>query len=1350
MTRIPTPLSRFWMSRSRSDWNAVRPSDENRLSLAEGVTARCTVLLAPPGAGKTVELESLVASLGERARLVTLGTYGDLHAKITRALAELGSSADGLLALDSLDESTLPTTQLANLIEDVLKDLPQGVRLILACRTAAWLPGVNHVLHRALGDDVTVLDLIALNDRDVVTFADAFGVSGQAFLEAVATAKATPLTRHPKELEFLLDAYEAEGESLPSTQGDLYNRAIDRLCKEQNPHRQVAGETGAHRALRDGAGRLAVLSLFTTRKTFRLHEPDDGRSLSEDDYASPFPETPIPAPYLDVLGTALFEGAADGTVKFTHQTVAEYLAARHLSGLGLTKAQQDALLRVPGGRLAPQVHAVAAWLIALDPGQFADLLDDDPAAFIGSQVELTDPAFRQSLLRRLLALADDYSLDEAEYLDLSGLSYPGIEELVRPYLTGRDRSLDARYLALRIVSDNHLVGLNDVLVSLAMSEDESIVLRNAAGRRSLDLVAPEADTPLRALVDRADDLLDEDDDLLGVGLFARLRSGTSPSELLRYLKEPANPDLFGSYASFVTFELPNAMSASALTNEEVREAVKWVTALDPTARPAMRHVSGRPVCPDALQDAILEAGLLHCEDAEVRDDVARLIRLCLTEDRDLFRSREKAVPALPYEVRRVLLLQVIGTEDDVVLAWGLVRANLLQPDDLQWVTELPDARIAEQPHTMRAWLLGSFKPSRDDHREAVEAIDESSPAYRWLNPSRDPEDLAETAELVAEGPAPTETQLHDRLVETLAGAPADAFAHFCYWAHFETDRPVAHPGLEIDVRALPGWKYLNDAEHHQVLQAADRYLHAGTDNGESLVGTNQVSTPALAGVRAFALIAAERGAVELPAERWAFWAPALIHTPRNSDDSLLMSSLRGAFELAGATFRAAVERQMQAAPEFAQFLLQRLTPALGADAVEWLTALADDPASTDAAASVAFARLIMLDPDNALSRIAESVEPTARFRRFAVTALQAVGSRAWHELRDRLQQDTETATAVLGDLAASHGFDTDKLNEADLMALWELMYELFPPDEDPRVSGVHWIGPRETIGHERERMLPALAQRGTAEGVAVLTDLATRRPDHVYMRRLVARARAALARADWHPLHPNEVRLALLATRRVLRNEAHLLAMVVEALQHFQDDVLQGMSPLATLLWDHQECRATPPKCRPKSEDEISDLIDHQIRTFLPGVIVNREVQIRRLKPTGIGQRSDLLVQTRAAGSTDRILRVVIEAKGCWNNEVSDALETQLVERYLKPIAAAAGLFLVAWFDSGHGSRAGTWKNDPTRGNHDALLANVQERAAAAAEQTGRNIRAVVIDCSMPAQEARGMDPIDASQPTAE
>ena len=95
----------------------------------------------------------------------------------------------------------------------------------------------------------------------------------------------------------------------------------------------------------------------------------------------------------EVLATALFAGRGQERLGFAHQTVAEYLAARHLVSADVPTRQVIALLRGRKGRLAPQVQAVAAWLIALAPHRYGHLLGDDPAAFIRSAVELPDPTY---------------------------------------------------------------------------------------------------------------------------------------------------------------------------------------------------------------------------------------------------------------------------------------------------------------------------------------------------------------------------------------------------------------------------------------------------------------------------------------------------------------------------------------------------------------------------------------------------------------------------------------------------------------------------------------------------------------------------------------------------------------------------------------------------------------------------------------------------------------------------------------------------------------------------------------------------------------------------------------------
>lgn len=82
------------------------------------------------------------------------------------------------------------------------------------------------------------------------------------------------------------------------------------------------------------------------------------------------------------------------------------------------------------------------------------------------------------------------------------------------------------------------------------------------------------------------------------------------------------------------------------------------------------------------------------------------------------------------------------------------------------------------------------------------------------------------------------------------------------------------------------------------------------------------------------------------------------------------------------------------------------------------------------------------------------------------------------------------------------------------------------------------------------------------------------------------------------------------------------------------------------------------------------------------GAIVNREVQIRRNRPSGIGERTDLLVDAAPVGGPDTgRLSLPIEVKGAWNDELRTAMRDQLVERYMRDTAASDGIYVVAWPD---------------------------------------------------------------------
>src|SRR5260370_5844775 len=75
-----------------------------------------------------------------------------------------------------------------------------------------------------------------------------------------------------------------------------------------------------------------------------------------------------PAEYDEVLGTALFDVAADSTVAFRHQQYAEFLAAEYVTSRPVTRDQLPVLLGMAGdGTIPGSLAGVAAWIGALDP-----------------------------------------------------------------------------------------------------------------------------------------------------------------------------------------------------------------------------------------------------------------------------------------------------------------------------------------------------------------------------------------------------------------------------------------------------------------------------------------------------------------------------------------------------------------------------------------------------------------------------------------------------------------------------------------------------------------------------------------------------------------------------------------------------------------------------------------------------------------------------------------------------------------------------------------------------------------------------------------------------------------------
>ncbi len=161
---------------------------------------------------------------------------------------------------------------------------------------------------------------------------------------------------------------------------------------------------------------------------------------------------------------------------------------------------------------------------------------------------------------------------------------------------------------------------------------------------------------------------------------------------------------------------------------------------------------------------------------------------------------------------------------------------------------------------------------------------------------------------------------------------------------------------------------------------------------------------------------------------------------------------------------------------------------------------------------------------------------------------------------------------------------------------------------------------------------------------------------------------------------------------------------------------------MAPFLWDLSNNGNSG---RPKSEDRLTDYIKHHLEGDLPTFVIDREVQIRNLKEHGIGERTDLKVETKNQDGCS--ISVIIESKGCWNKDLLTAMQSQLSDRYLKLASEACGIYLVGWF------RCDRWEGNDCvfKGTKEELLADLNAQANLLSDDE-RRLSVFVLDAAYP------------------
>jgi hypothetical protein len=160
-------------------------------------------------------------------------------------------------------------------------------------------------------------------------------------------------------------------------------------------------------------------------------------------------------------------------------------------------------------------------------------------------------------------------------------------------------------------------------------------------------------------------------------------------------------------------------------------------------------------------------------------------------------------------------------------------------------------------------------------------------------------------------------------------------------------------------------------------------------------------------------------------------------------------------------------------------------------------------------------------------------------------------------------------------------------------------------------------------------------------------------------------------------------------------------------------------------LWDGADTKRH--KFRPRDEAFLSNEIARWLRDDLSqrGIVINREVQPR------LGQRTDIHVTAVSREHAPlQNLTVVIEVKGCWNNETRTAIDGQLVGDYLRLNGLTHGIYLVGWFV------CDKWDNPQNKLTSKTFTEAQQEVVQLAVAYDGKanpeRVAAIVLDCRYP------------------
>jgi hypothetical protein len=1036
----------------------------------------------------------------------------------------------------------------------------------------------------------------------------------------------------------------------------------------------------------------------------------------------------------------------------------EFLAAWYLHQKGVSERQVLELLLHPGleeQRVVPQLEGLAAWIAAREKTVALALAKANPDALLA--IPAVYPSqIRREVCRSLLEMFLNRRLNPHTFSDrqYSGLRYDEMHLDLGPLLKDRAAPIAARIEAVNLAGACRVTELTRDLVTVALDPDEEESLRTIA----IQGIQAIGDPPsLREIVRLAVEPVEVDahDRIKGSALQATWPSYLSTADVLAALTPPRKTDYIGgAYWNFLIRDLPEKLQPS-----DIALVLDW----------AMRQPAAESLAQPFPQmiDSVFAFASSHSDNSETLIALARAVYARLLLDHELGARivDSKFLTELQDDesTRRGLIVTMLEllSPENMKEWWGLrpIR-ELLVSRDAGWLLGISEVAEDAVARAAAVQLVDQILDPRDvDAYDALyRAATSDAGLSQFLGPrfsaiALDSDYAARERDeyrLMTERSSNSRREALDVGEATLSAL--ERFESGDIDAFWQLNRMMSVEGgfyryeFGADLRRFPGWKIINDPA--RVLAACLIYVREANPQPDKWVTrTNYRFFPAEAGYRALRLISVnQREALEsLADELFERWAPAIVmcllggEQENEADQRLAECALRKASAPTLQWIGNALDRSEGDGSPFQ--LLERLATCENPQLNHLLAQKVSSPnyktPSIECILKYLARRVPAVVEQHAMEMLLlrNDEQHSDRVLLALSVALGEIGANIWPDVWPVIQAEPEFGEQLLSKAITSrHGSRfLQQLEPNGLADLYLWSQERSAESLYARPDGTGFLSDANTIGMWRDALPRIIADRGTFEACAALERIVNHKDSSDWIPYLLVQAEAEARKQSWQPLVPDGIlRLLADSRKRYVRSTRELLDITIESLERL-DAKLQGTPPASQFLWNEGK-RDEGERAfshQPKDEESLSDYVALHLQDDIGGraVAVNREVQIRRRRGEGgrRGERADIHVDAISECPNEdlKLLRMIIEVKGCWNKGLLTDMRDQLRERYLTDSPHESGLYLVGWYECAQ------WQSD-TAHKWTLHMAKAEfEKQASELSRPGKPIRSFVLNAAL-------------------